>query len=106
MAPSESKATSSRKRSSVPEFFISYTGHYSQAKYRKAMDWLRQQRARLIAGTAMEEPELSRQAAIRTIHVFLSKRKLSSPAKLAYYAALAERFGITPPFQSSKICPI
>lgn len=76
--------------------------NYSQAKYRKAMDWLRQQRARLIAGTAMEEPELSRQAAIRTIHVFLSKRKLSGAAKLAYYAELSDRFGITPPFQSSK----
>lgn len=50
MAGSESKAKFSRKRSSAPEFFISYTGHD--------------------VATA--------------------------------YAALSERFGITPPFQSSK----
>ena len=75
--------------------------NYSQAKYRKAMTWLRQQRARLIAGAAMEEPELSRHAAIRAIHVFLSKRQLTGPEKIAYYDELSERLKITPSFTSS-----
>ncbi len=36
--------------------------NYSQARYRRAMKWLRSQRARLIAGAAKEAPELSRHA--------------------------------------------
>ncbi len=76
--------------------------NYSQAKYRRAMKWLRQQRARLIAGAAEEMPELSRHAAIRTIHVLLSKWKFSDQDKLAYYAALSSRLKIEPPFTSSK----
>lgn len=75
--------------------------NYSQAKYRKAMTWLRQQRARLVAGAAMEEPELSRHAAIRAIHVFLSNWKLTRSEKLAYYDGLSARLEITPAFTSS-----
>ncbi len=76
--------------------------NYSQAKYRRAMKWLRQQRARLIAGAAEDAPELSRHAAIRTIHVLLSKWKFSNQDKLAYYSALSSRLKIQPPFASSK----
>jgi hypothetical protein len=75
--------------------------NYSQAKFRKAITWLRKQRARLIAGLAIEEPELSRHAAIRTIHVLLSKWKFTEADKLTYYAELSSRLEISPPFRSS-----
>lgn len=75
--------------------------NYSQAKYRKAMRWLRTQRARLIAGLAMDEPELARHAAIRAIHVFLSKWNFGEADKRTYYAELSSRLKISPPFTSS-----
>lgn len=47
--------------------------NYSQAKFKKAMSWLRQQRGRLLAGVAAEEPALTTAAAIRTIHTLVTR---------------------------------
>ncbi|HUJ11889.1 MAG TPA: hypothetical protein VL171_17905 [Verrucomicrobiae bacterium] len=73
--------------------------NYSQKRFERAMKWLREQRGRLLAGVAPDEPELSRTAAIRAIHVHITRRKLD---KLSYYAELSDRLGISPPFHSSK----
>ncbi|MEO7297484.1 MAG: hypothetical protein ABI042_02770 [Verrucomicrobiota bacterium] len=72
--------------------------NYSQAKFKRAMSWLRQQRGRLLAGVATEEPELTKAAAIRTIHTIITR---SNRNKHEYYAELSERLGISPPFTSS-----
>ena len=69
--------------------------NYSQAKYGRAMRWLREQRGRLLAGVAGDEPELSRAAHIRAIHAYLTRNKIH---KLSYYAEVSERLGIAPPF--------
>ncbi len=73
--------------------------NYSQAKFQRAMSWLRQQRGRLLAGVAAEEPALTEAAAIRTIHALVTR---SNRNKLEYYAELSGRLGISPPFTSSK----
>lgn len=73
--------------------------NYSQAKFKRAMGWLRAQRGRLISGFAHDEPELSRSAAIRAIHTFIAR---SGREKRPYYDELSKRLGIVPPFTSSK----
>lgn len=73
--------------------------NYSQAKFKRAMSWLRQQRGRLLAGVAAEEPALTEAAAIRTIHTLVTRGNRN---KHEYYAELSERLGISPPFTSSK----
>ena len=72
--------------------------NYSQAKYKRAIQWLRGHRGRLLAGTAVDEPELSRAAHIRAIHAYMTRNKIN---KRSYYAELSERLEISPPFQSS-----
>lgn len=73
--------------------------NYSQAKFKRAMSWLQQQRGCLLAGVATEEPALTEAAAIRTIHTLVTR---SNRNKHEYYAELSERLGISPPFTSSK----
>lgn len=73
--------------------------NYSQAKFKRAMSWLRQQRGRLLAGVASEEPELTKAAMIRAIHVYLTRNDLN---KRSCYDDWSSRLGISPPFISSK----
>lgn len=77
--------------------------NYSQTKFKKAMKWLREQRGRLLAEISGEQPELSRDAHIRTIHTLLSNAGIKdAQQKKRYYAELSDRLDIVPPFVSSK----
>lgn len=76
--------------------------NYSQSKFRKAMRWLLGHRRRLISGSEEEQPELARQANIRTIHTLLSACGIrDEAARIAYYNDLSDRLHITPSFGSS-----
>lgn len=103
-------ATSGGKRLSIKALHTKWWGalyakvpattykNYSQSKYERAMKWLRENRARLIAGVAADEPGLSRAAYIRAIHAYITRNKRE---KLSYYAELSHRLGIFPPFVRS-----
>jgi len=76
----------------------SYTNH-SQAKYKRAMQWLREHRARLVSGAAETESALAAGAMIRAIHTHISRNNLN---KRACYEDWSNRLGISPPFESTK----
>lgn len=73
--------------------------NYSQSKYKRAMEWLRQHRARLASGAANEEPAMAAGVMIRGIHTYISRNSLD---KRSCYDDWSRRLGISPPFQSTK----
>jgi hypothetical protein len=73
--------------------------NYSQAKYKRAMEWLKAQRARLVSGAAAEQPELAPTAAVRAIHSYVSRNKLD---KIVCYNDWSARLNIVPAFTSTK----
>jgi len=73
--------------------------NYSQSKFKRAMNWLRQHRARLASGAAAEEPAMASGVMIRAIHTYITRNHLD---KISCYNQWSARLGISPAFASTK----